>query len=540
MGVTLDPSLTPERREEELDALATAGIVTVTHPPIAGLETWDCTLTYKGSPAVVNVSFVDGFPWVAPLVASNEPILERHQVPVRGGSFCLDRSDAPWWTPEHSVADLLAHLQRLLDADADGSIATTEAEMTEPASVFLSGDGFPLVLLTETPLNRTLGATEGTLTLTRVAGREPRWIVTDLRANDGIVRLKTEAAPVDLTLEHRRAPRVRWKDLGEIRDRPGVERARGALLDAARATPQRTGRGRQQHQWHAVTFLEEGPQQGQTRRAWAFAHVNGSNLRFATTQALTIRERGARRRDLDGLGDARVVLVGAGSVGSIVALQVAQAGVRHIDIVDGDRFDINNGVRHILPASAMGQHKATALADYLNAHQPFCESAGHVTQLGHTPGGLAAMTALVREADIVIDATGSLTLSRMLGQTAYDAGVPALHVGLLSGRGHGFVFVRRPGTGCIDHFLKASSPPFPEDRPLANATPYGCSHPAVSSAPFESAELGVHAARVAAQVLPTAAYSSFDHDWLVTRPIADGPAERGHLPAVETCPYCHA
>jgi len=62
---------------------------------------------------------------------------------------------------------------------------------------------------------------------------------------------------------------------------------------------------------------------------------------------------------------ARVLLLGAGAVGSVVAAQLVRAGLHELTIMDGDHLEIGNLVRHSLGLKDVGAMKATALADHL-------------------------------------------------------------------------------------------------------------------------------------------------------------------------------
>lgn len=540
MGLSTEVTGVRSRLEQELSALQAAGIAVTSQTDLEGIPQWVCTLRHDEADVSVTVTLVDGFPWVPPIVTSDDPLIARHQVPTRGGAFCLDRSDAPWWHPEHTVAQLLQHLQALLDADSDGNASGTEADMPEPASAFLTGSGFPVVLIPATLLNHHLGATAGTVQLTPVDGPHAQWVVTRITSADGgKVKLSDETQGPAFKLNRRRRIEIPWRDIGELRDRPGVEAARRELLSMAPGPRSKNRDRRTPHGWRAVTFMEEGPTRTQTRRAWAFADVRGTPLRPASTQALAVEERSARRTDLRGLSDARVTIFGVGSIGSSIAFSLAQAGITDLQLVDDDTFDVNNGVRHILPAAAAGQRKATALAAFLNGHQPFCRATGHVVDIGHTAGSVALATELIGGSGLVIDATGAPTISRLLGHIAAQNDVPLIHSALLAGGDHGYVFVRRKDTGCIDHFLAGPTLPLPPTSTVPNATPYGCSHPAVSCAPFEPAEIAIHAARIAAQILPSASYRSFDHDWLILQ-LIDRTSAHGSTPKHADCAYCTA
>ncbi len=74
--------------------------------------------------------------------------------------------------------------------------------------------------------------------------------------------------------------------------------------------------------------------------------------------------------DLITLIPSKVVLIGCGSLGSPVARFLAQAGVGHLHLVDGEQMELANVGRHALGVDAVGQRKSAALAARLSSEFP--------------------------------------------------------------------------------------------------------------------------------------------------------------------------
>src|SRR4051812_38097827 len=69
--------------------------------------------------------------------------------------------------------------------------------------------------------------------------------------------------------------------------------------------------------------------------------------------------------------DARVLLIGAGGLGSPAALYLASAGVGHITLADDDEVDLTNLQRQIMHATArVGQPKVESGRAALQALNP--------------------------------------------------------------------------------------------------------------------------------------------------------------------------
>ncbi|MEO8929029.1 MAG: HesA/MoeB/ThiF family protein [Caldimonas sp.] len=96
---------------------------------------------------------------------------------------------------------------------------------------------------------------------------------------------------------------------------------------------------------------------------------------------------------------ARALIVGAGGLGSPVALFLGTAGVGRITIVDGDEVDLTNLQRQIAHGVArIGMAKAISAAQAIEAINPTVE----VVAL-HERADRARLDALVADADVVVD-----------------------------------------------------------------------------------------------------------------------------------------
>ncbi len=96
---------------------------------------------------------------------------------------------------------------------------------------------------------------------------------------------------------------------------------------------------------------------------------------------------------------ARVLIVGAGGLGSPAALYLAAAGVGRIVLVDDDVVELSNLQRQILhDISGLGRHKAQSGRDALLALNPDIEVQALVERLDDT-----RLIALAAQVDLVLD-----------------------------------------------------------------------------------------------------------------------------------------
>lgn len=99
--------------------------------------------------------------------------------------------------------------------------------------------------------------------------------------------------------------------------------------------------------------------------------------------------------------DARVLIIGAGGLGSPIALYLAASGVGYLTICDGDHVDSSNLQRQIIHRNdAINQNKAESAAVSLNALNPQV----HVTAIAQRLTGDALNQAIAAH-DVIIDAS---------------------------------------------------------------------------------------------------------------------------------------
>lgn len=67
------------------------------------------------------------------------------------------------------------------------------------------------------------------------------------------------------------------------------------------------------------------------------------------------------------------IIIGAGSVGSLIALQLARAGVCKFILIDGDILKLHNICRHQLGFKDLGRYKTSALKDAILNINPLAE-----------------------------------------------------------------------------------------------------------------------------------------------------------------------
>jgi hypothetical protein len=125
------------------------------------------------------------------------------------------------------------------------------------------------------------------------------------------------------------------------------------------------------------------------------------------------------------LTEVKVAVVGCGAVGSFTADLLFRSGVRQLTLRDGERLRPGNVVRHIAGTEYVGLAKVDAVRECLARVDP---DSGAVKAQFRQLCTLDDALALVRDHDVVLDATGSARASSLLATAAQIAGPGLGHV----------------------------------------------------------------------------------------------------------------
>lgn len=104
------------------------------------------------------------------------------------------------------------------------------------------------------------------------------------------------------------------------------------------------------------------------------------------------------------LGDKKVVLIGAGSLGGELAMTLARSGVGKLVLIDPDVLEDVNVCRHTLGASDLGRFKVRALADRISRDIPTAEVVPIAESI---QVGANRIAPYLEEADLVVVTTAN-------------------------------------------------------------------------------------------------------------------------------------
>jgi len=150
----------------------------------------------------------------------------------------------------------------------------------------------------------------------------------------------------------------------------------------------------------------------------------------------------------------RVLLVGAGGLGSPVALYLAAAGVGHLGLVDLDAVDVTNLQRQILHGTGdLGRKKTASARDRLHDVNP------HV-RVETYDAALTSRNALdvIRDYDLVVDGTDNFQTRYLTNDACVILGKPNVYASVSRFEGQASVFATSDGP-CYRCLFPVPPPP---------------------------------------------------------------------------------
>jgi molybdopterin/thiamine biosynthesis adenylyltransferase/rhodanese-related sulfurtransferase len=154
---------------------------------------------------------------------------------------------------------------------------------------------------------------------------------------------------------------------------------------------------------------------------------------------LTLAEIGAAGQEK--LKAARVLVVGAGGLGSPAALYLAAAGCGTVGLVDCDRVELSNLQRQVLFDSRdLARSKAEAGRERLASLNPEIRVVAHALELK-----AANVRAVFRDYDLVLDGTDRLATRYLVNDACVILGLPLVSAAIHRFEGQVMTYV--PGRG---------------------------------------------------------------------------------------------
>ncbi|AGL00822.1 HesA/MoeB/ThiF family protein [Desulfoscipio gibsoniae] len=180
---------------------------------------------------------------------------------------------------------------------------------------------------------------------------------------------------------------------------------------------------------------------------------------------------------LDGVGTAgqfkllqsRVLVVGAGGLGSPAGYYLAAAGIGHIGLVDGDRVDLSNLQRQIIHTTAdLGRSKIDSAREKITALNPDVQVNGYGEWLDEQN-----FRELISRYDLVVDGTDNFAARLLINRACVEEQKPYIFGGVLGYSGQAMTIL--PGQGpclaCIFRDVPPDDAPSSDKLGVLGAVP---------------------------------------------------------------------
>jgi molybdopterin/thiamine biosynthesis adenylyltransferase/molybdopterin converting factor small subunit len=153
------------------------------------------------------------------------------------------------------------------------------------------------------------------------------------------------------------------------------------------------------------------------------------------------------------LRNAKVLIIGAGGLGSPVAIYLALAGVGTIGIVEFDTVDLSNLQRQLLHQTQdIDKTKMQSAIETLNAYNP------HVTVVPHEmPITSDNAFQIIQDYDYIVNGADNFATRYLVNDAAYLLGKTLIDGSILLFDGQATVF--KPGFGCYRCLYPTPPPP---------------------------------------------------------------------------------
>ncbi|RKI42780.1 HesA/MoeB/ThiF family protein [bacterium D16-51] len=151
--------------------------------------------------------------------------------------------------------------------------------------------------------------------------------------------------------------------------------------------------------------------------------------------------------------DGKVLVIGAGGLGSPAAMYLAAAGVGTVGIADADKVDLSNLQRQILHSTKnIGQAKVLSAKETINAINPEVS----VPVFEEMVSSENIMD-LIQEYDFILDCTDNFETKFLINDACAAAGKSFSHAGILRFQGQLMTYV--PGRGACYRCVFQAPPP---------------------------------------------------------------------------------
>lgn len=425
----------------------------------------------------IMIEYPYGYPSVAPTVSSSpqkNPVLCRHHDPLSGYLCCFGFAQERW-NASFTALHVIIELENIIKNYPPNGTIPDDDIVPEPKVCHFNYCNSSILIpypFSTYNINQMMLYDNANLRL-KIGKNNIRGILTHLN-----IHKREEKADT---------PFIDWYQ-GER----GFQR-RNAIIKVLLEPPTFLNNFRDISNWHKelfgypifpkqqrlylFIFPDEWGERNKIRQAWVGLYINFFKAEWLKCYLVHPDDAELRTPFGSTLKNKTALIVGCGSLGSSVAVSLAQEGIKKIILVDFDIYEPGNSIRHQLGMKSFGLSKVLALAARIIDICPRCQVLPIFRSIGKMPD--EEFIPLIKEADIIIDTTGSHSTTHFLNWNCVKYKKPLIVGSVTNGAWSCEIFRYRPGISgcwyCWQLQFGSSSPP--SAPTLAMQFAPGCNQP---------------------------------------------------------------
>ncbi|MDM5196644.1 ThiF family adenylyltransferase [Fictibacillus enclensis] len=180
------------------------------------------------------------------------------------------------------------------------------------------------------------------------------------------------------------------------------------------------------NQFMIFVFKDEWGHKGNMRMAWVALKITQGQAQWLRCYLVSSDDINIRTPYGSKLSDKCVMVVGVGSLGSIVSTTLAQEGIGKFHLFDFDIYEPANTIRHQVRQNLFALPKVDGVADRILEMMPKADISIYRMAIGSSKDQkeYQKFIGILKNSDVVIDTTGEHSVSHLLNRLCVHYKVP--------------------------------------------------------------------------------------------------------------------
>lgn len=158
--------------------------------------------------------------------------------------------------------------------------------------------------------------------------------------------------------------------------------------------------------------------------------------------------------EVDSLKNKKIVVVGLGSFGSQISIELAKAGIERFSLFDFDRVELHNLARHTSVLNDLGRQKTNVIKDAIWGKNPFAKVDVFPVNILHAKDIIEGE---LQDSDLVICATDNNPSRYLLSELLVKHKKPCVFGRAVTRAEGGDVFIYRPEGPCYNCLIRSGA-----------------------------------------------------------------------------------